>query len=118
MYETKYSRLAPTIVYLTRLARNILRGLAIVIVSLGIGMIGYRHFEGISWVESFENAAMILSGMGPVMDLHTVGGKIFAGMYALFSGIVFLVVMAIVIAPVLHRFLHKFHIEEDKTKSK
>jgi hypothetical protein len=77
-------------------------------------MIGYHHFEHMDWVDAYVNASMILSGMGPVSVLQTEGGKIFAGSYALFSGIAFLVVIAIIIAPVFHRFMHKFHIEDLK----
>lgn len=79
-------------------------------------MFGYHHFEKMSWIDAYVNAAMILSGMGPVEALHTSEGKLFAGTYALFSGIVFLVVIAIIFAPVVHRFLHQFHMDEDKKK--
>lgn len=75
-------------------------------------MAGYHYYESMSWVDAYVNAAMILSGMGPVNPLQTDAGKIFAGSYALFSGIVFLVVIAVIFAPVIHRFLHKFHLEE------
>jgi hypothetical protein len=118
MYETRHQRLAPIPVFLNRLSRNILQGTVIIAISLGLGMFGYHHLEKMSWVDAFENASMILSGMGPVSDLHTNSGKIFAGAYALFSGIIFLVVIGLVIAPILHRFLHKFHVDEGKIKSK
>jgi hypothetical protein len=75
-------------------------------------MWGYHHFEGMDWINAYENAAMILSGMGPVDSLHTEKGKIFAGTYALFSGVIFLIVIAIFIAPLFHRFLHKFMIKD------
>ena len=75
-------------------------------------MCGYHHFEGMDWVTSYENAAMILSGMGPVDPLYTEKGKIFAGSFALFSGIIFLIVIAIFIAPLFHRFFHKFMIKD------
>lgn len=77
-------------------------------------MSGYHHFEKMSLVDSYVNAAMILSGMGPVSALQTTDGKIFAGTYALFSGIIFLFVMALIFAPIVRRFLHKFHMEEGK----
>ncbi len=80
--------------------------------SLFLGMCGYHYFEGMTWVDAFVDAAMILSGMGPVSPLHTSAGKVFAGSYALFSGIVFLVTVAIVFSPVIHRFFHKFHIQD------
>jgi hypothetical protein len=94
--------------FISRVLRNILIGFAVITFSLGLGMIGYGYFEGMSVVDAFLNAAMILSGMGPVSTLETNGGKIFAGFYALFSGIAFLLVIAIIIAPIVHRFLHRF----------
>ena len=77
--------------------------------SLLLGMWGYWHFEGLGGRDAFLNAAMILGGMGPVEVLQTPGGKVFAGLYALYSGLVFLVAVAIVLAPLVHRLLHKFH---------
>lgn len=99
-------------IFLRHFVRNILIGLAITLLALGIGIIGYQHYGAMSWVDAFENASMILSGMGPVADMHTDNGKIFAGLYALFSGTIFLVVIAIVFAPVMRRFLHKLHLDE------
>lgn len=93
--------------------RNALVGLLIMLISLGIGMAGYHYFEELSIVDSYLNASMILSGMGPAAELKTDEGKIFAGTYALFSGVIFLVVIAIIFAPVVRRFLHKFHMEEN-----
>ena len=104
--------LMPQRQFIQKLLRNSLIGLFITILALLIGMVGYRHFEGMPWVDAFENAAMILSGMVPVSELHNAGAKIFAGAYALFSGTLFLVIIAIVMAPIIHRFLHKFHLEE------
>jgi hypothetical protein len=74
-------------------------------------MLGYRAFERMSWLDAFLNAAMILGGMGPVSPLQTAGGKFFAGCYAIFSGVVFITMAAVVLAPVVHRFLHRFHLE-------
>jgi len=76
-------------------------------------MAGYHWLEGLSWVDAYVNAAMILGGMGPVTELHTTGGKVFAGTYALFAGIVFLVTVGVVFAPVLHRVMHRFHLGDD-----
>ena len=73
---------------------------------------GYHLLEGLSWLDAFLNAAMILGGMGPVSELKTSGGKLFAGCYALYSGIVFLLSVGVVLVPLLHRFLHHFHLEE------
>ncbi|HSX11156.1 MAG TPA: hypothetical protein VLF94_05530 [Chlamydiales bacterium] len=77
-------------------------------------MAGYSYFEKMGWVDAYENAAMILSGMGPADTITTAGGKIFAGTYALFSGIIFLVVIAILIAPIFHRFFHSFLVSDHK----
>ena len=74
-------------------------------------MFGYRLFEHMSWIDAFVNAAMILSGMGPVSTLQTNEGKLFAGSYALFSGLAFIIVVGLFVAPVIHRFLHKFHLD-------
>lgn len=100
--------------FLRRVARSGLAALTAVVVSLFVGMVGYHWTEGMPWIDAFVNAAMILSGMGPVGDLHTVGGKVFAGCYALYSGLALITIAAILLAPVAHRFLHRFHIELGK----
>jgi len=82
--------------------------------SLAIGMAGYAHFENLPWRDAFLNAAMLLGGMGPVESPITNGGKLFAGFYALYAGLVFLVAAAILVAPVVHRLLHKFHWDADR----
>lgn len=115
--ESKHQPLAPHHVFISRLMRNFLYGVAMTMVSLGLGMWGYHYFESMTWVDAYANAAMILSGMGPVSNLQTNAGKIFAGTYALFSGVVFLIIVAIIFAPVFHRFFHKLHIEDAKTKN-
>ena len=89
----------------------------LIVFALGIGMTGYHCFESLNWVDAFVNAAMILSGMGPVNQLNTDSGKIFAGCYALFSGLVFLSAVSIVLAPLAHRALHRFHLESGKKES-
>jgi hypothetical protein len=81
-----------------------------------IGIIGYHYFEDMGWIDSLLNASMILGGMGPVNSLYTDSGKIFASIYALFSGIIFLVTVGIIIAPAVHRFLHRLHIDEKDSK--
>ena len=87
---------------------------SIIATSLLIGMIGYHTFEAMNWLDSFLNAAMILGGMGPVNELHTSAGKFFAGCYALYSGLVFLVTAGLIFGPLVHRLLHKFHFDELK----
>jgi hypothetical protein len=85
---------------------------ALMLLSLAIGMVGYEYFEQLAWRDAFLNAAMLLGGMGPVDAPQTNGGKVFAGLYALYSGLIFLVVAALLIAPVVHRVMHKFHWEQ------
>ncbi len=114
MFEPKSKPLLPRTSYYARLARSAAIGLLVIALALGTGMLGYHHFEGMPWIDAFANAAMILSGMGLVAALPTAKGKLFAGFYALFSGLVFVVVMGIVFAPVVHRFMHRFHLEREK----
>jgi hypothetical protein len=97
--------------FLLRLVRHVSIGLMLIVVSLIAGMLGYHHFEHMPWIDAYTNASMILSGMGPVSPLQTDAGKIFAGTYALFSGLALLTIVGIVFAPVAHRFFHKFHLE-------
>jgi hypothetical protein len=113
MYEQRSDRLLPRQAFLLRVARHV--GFAIVLVagSLFGGMLGYVHYEHLGWVDAFLNAAMLLGGMGPVESPRTPGGKIFAGLYALYCGMFFLVIASIVLAPVVHRVLHRFHVAED-----
>ena len=112
MYEKHHERLLSRRNFFRRLVNNFLIALSIIIFSLFIGMLGYRLFEAMSWVDAYVNASMILSGMGPLTTLHSSAGKIFAGTYALFSGIIFLIIIAVILAPIIHRFLHKFHMKE------
>jgi hypothetical protein len=118
MFEHRSKPLLPLRAFYARLARSAAVALLVVAFALGIGMVGYRAFEPMSWVDAFVNAAMILSGMGPASSLQTDGGKIFAGCYALFSGLAFLTSLGIIFAPAVHRFLHKFHSEEPKRDGK
>lgn len=112
MFETKNQKVAHPYLFIKRMVRSIFFGLLIIILSLFLGMWGYHHYENMSWIDAYVNATMILSGMGPVSPLVTTGGKIFAGTYALFSGILFLVVIAVIFSPVYHRFMHQFHLDE------
>ena len=114
MFESRNKQLLPRKEYFHRLAFHAMLGVVVILVSLGIGMIGYHTFEKLPWIDAFVNAAMILSGMGPVATLQTEAGKIFAGCYALYSGIALISVVGIIFAPVIHRFLHKFHLEDKK----
>lgn len=116
LYERRRQPLLSTRAFLLRQLRHTLVAVGVVGFSLGIGVVGYHALEGMPWIDSLLNASMILGGMGPVGELHTAAGKIFASAYALFAGMVFLVVAGILFAPIFHRFLHKFHLEEDIEK--
>ena len=113
MYEHRRQALLSRPAYLRRLVRHGAVAMALILGSLFIGMLGYHTLENLSWLDAFVNAAMILGGMGPVAELHTNAGKVFAGSYALYSGIIFLIVVGVAFAPVIHRFLHRFHAEMD-----
>jgi hypothetical protein len=110
-FEHKTEPLLPVAQYYARLALHGAMALGLVAAALGIGVLGYRGFERMSWTDALLNASMILGGMGPVTDLHTRGGKVFASFYALFSGLAFIAIMGVLFAPVVHRFLHRFHLE-------
>jgi len=118
MFEHRSKPLLPLPAFYARLARSAGIGLLVIVFALSSGMLGYRIFEQMSWTDAFVNAAMILSGMGPVSSLQTAGGKIFAGCYALFSGLAFFAILGIIFAPAVHRFLHRFHVEEAKRADK
>jgi hypothetical protein len=101
-------------VFARRLARNFAVSLLLIAVSLLVGMAGYHWLEEMTWIDAFANAAMILSGMGPLGPLQTWGGKLFAGLYALYSGLVLIVAAGIIFAPLVHRLLHSFHVETEE----
>ena len=111
MYEHHKERLLSRTGFLRRLARHVAVAVLVVAGSLFVGMAGYVHFEGLGWLDAFVNAAMLLGGMGPIWSPATSGGKLFAGVYALYAGMVFLVVASIILAPLVHRVLHRFHWE-------
>ena len=97
--------------YYNAILRGVLASFAIILVSLAIGILGYHYFFHLGFYDSLLNASMILTGMGPVDAARTDGAKVFASIYALYSGIAFLSCVAIVFGPVIHRFLHRFHID-------
>jgi hypothetical protein len=113
MYEHYKQPVIPFRAFLKRLLRHIGVAAAIILFSLGIGILGYRLFGGLSWVDSLLNASMILGGMGPVNLLSGNGAKIFASFYALYSGLVLLVTVGVLLAPVVHRLLHHFHTDSE-----
>lgn len=97
--------------FLRRMAFHLLFALLAIIIALFAGMSGYHFYEKMPWVDAFVNAAMILSGMGPLGNLSTEAGKLFAGFYALFSGLFFILILGIIYAPIMHRFIHKYHLD-------
>ena len=118
MYESRHQRLAPLPVFRRRLVTAGTMGLGLIFASLAIGIAGYMLTEKLAFIDGFLNAAMILSGMGPVHNPETTAGKIFAGVYAIYCGFAVLGIAALMFAPVVHRLFHRFHIEtvEDEVK--
>ena len=114
-YESKHQPLLSRPRFIRRLLRSLTAAAILAGISLLGGMLGYRYFEGMAWIDAFANAAMILSGMGPLTPLQTWGGKLFAGLYALYSGLTLIFATGIIIAPIVHRVLHRFHLETDRS---
>jgi len=112
MFERKYQKIAPVSVFIRRLVVSAGIAILLILFVLFIGIAGYHWIAGLNWVDSLLNASMILGGMGPVNLLTTIGAKVFASLYALFSGLVFIAVMGIVFSPIIHRILHKFHMDD------
>ncbi len=112
MFERRHHPLLSRRLFLRRFVKCAAAGMGIVAFSLLLGMVGYHFIEHLSWIDAFANAAMILSGMGPLNPMRTDAGKLFAGFYALYSGLVIVMVAGITFAPVVHRFLHRFHLED------
>ena len=110
-FEHRAQPVIPPRQFIVRLAHSGIVALAVIAVSLFIGMAGYRLLEGLSWIDAFLNASMLLGGMGPVNTPATFGGKLFAGLYALYCGLAVILVAGVMLAPVAHRILHRFHME-------
>lgn len=110
-YERRRQKLATHAKFAHRMLNAVAMWFAITLVGLAIGVAGYMGFGGLGLVDAFENAAMILSGMGPVADLENPAAKIFAGCYAIFSGLIIVIATGFILAPILHRVLHAFHVE-------
>jgi hypothetical protein len=117
-FEKRHQPLLPRNVYLRRLILTATISILLLTVWMLIGMTGYHVLAGLNWVDSFLNAAMIVGGMGPVDLLKSSAAKVFAGFYAIFSGVLFLSAFAIMAAPIFHRFLHKFHLEASERNTK
>ena len=112
MYEHRQQRPLTRALFAARLLRHLALAGLLLLVSLILGMLGYQHFEHLEWHDAFENTCMLLGGMGPVNNPATPDGKLFAGCYALYAGLVFIVTATIITAPLLHRMLHLFHSDE------
>ncbi len=115
MFEPRHQPLLPRAAFVQRLVRYAALSGGIVFGSLLLGVLGYHIFEGQDWLDALLNASMILGGMGPVGEIHTSAGKVFASCYALYSGMVFLIAAGVIFAPIFHRFMHRFHLEPDAT---
>lgn len=116
-FETKNQPLLPRPDFVLRVTRCFLVTLIMIIGSLFGGMLGYHFLEDMPWIDAFANASMILSGMGPLVPMQTWAGKLFAGLYALYSGLILILASGVILAPFVHRFLHRFHITDEEEKS-
>lgn len=118
MFERKNETLAPLSTFIKRMAESVAMAGILIATALFIGILGYHSIAGFNWIDSLLEASMILGGMGPVRELQEsqVAAKWFASGYALFSGLVFIAVMGIVLAPITHRILHKFHVDDRDLK--
>jgi hypothetical protein len=115
MYEKIGEKLLPWPRFAMRMTLSLLATTAVVAVALAAGVVGYHHIAGLSWIDSILNASMILTGMGPVDTMKDTASKLFASAYALFSGVVFLSAVSIMLAPVFHRVVHAFHVDDDES---
>src|ERR1700741_4911296 len=115
MYENLKQPLLTRAQFLTRVFGHLTAAIGMAVCALLVGMAGYHWLAGLNWVDSLLNASMILGGMGPVDELKTDAAKIFASFYALFSGLVFISLLGLLLAPFVHRLMHRFHIDEEGT---
>jgi hypothetical protein len=116
MFENHKSKLITKKEFISRQIKFMGLAAIILVLSIGIGMVGYHNFGELPWIDAFLNAAMILTGMGPIDHLKTDSAKLFAAFYALYSGVAFLTFVGVLFAPIYHRFLHKFHFQMDDNK--
>ncbi len=113
-FEHRAQRVVSPGEFFVRLAHSGIIAIGIIIISLYVGMLGYHAYEKLNWIDAFLNAAMLLGGMGPVNPPLTDAGKIFAGLYALYCGLAVILVAGVILAPVAHRILHRFHVDTDR----
>lgn len=111
--EHRKQQVVPLRRFVVRVIRYMLFALGLIIISLAIGIFGYHYICGLSWIDSLYMSAMILTGMGPVSEMTTTGGKLFSSFYALYSGVAFLSITAVFFAPIVHRVLHILQVERD-----
>ena len=112
--ENKFEKLAYRNTFVKRVFINVMLAIIILVICLGLGTWGYHYFAQVTWIDAFHNASMILSGMGPVIDIKTKSGKLFSSFYALFSGVVFITNIGILFFPIIHRIIHKFHLDKNR----
>ncbi len=112
MYEHRKQALASLTTFYKRVFTHVLIALGIILLCLAIGILGYHYTAGIEWLDALHNASMILSGMGPVVEITTTSGKWFSSIYALFSGVIFITNVGIILTPAIHRLFHRLHLED------
>jgi hypothetical protein len=117
-YENKSEPVVSREVFLRRLGRNAIVALTVIGVSMIVGIIGYHTIEGMEWIDAFLESAMLLGGMGPIHAPVTVAGKLFAGIYALYAGVLVIGTAGVILAPIFHRLLHSLHVEDDDDEKK
>jgi hypothetical protein len=117
-YEHKSAPLLGGYAFFIRVVWSVLAAFWVTIFSLIIGAVGYSAYAPCKWIDGLHNAAMILAGMGPVVEIHTFTGKIFSTIYALYCGVVYLAIMSMLLAPFYHRMLHRFHLEDEAAKAR
>ncbi len=117
MFEQRHQQLLPQREFIRRLGWSVALGTGLILFSLSLGVAGYHYICGLAWIDAFLDAAMILSGMGPLSPIPTAAGKLFAGCYAIYCGIALIGTTGIIFAPVIHRALHKFHLEESEREN-
>ncbi len=118
MYEHRRQKLLSRPAFLKRLARQGLSALMLVAASMGIGTVGFHLLSEQRWIDALVNSAMLLGGMGPVGDLGGTRGKLFATFFALYAGLVFLIVAGLLFLPLFHRVLHRFHLDQDSDRAR
>lgn len=114
--ERRHEKLAPLSIYVQRIIASLAIASVLILIALTVGILGYHSLAGFNFIDSLLEASMILGGMGPVRELPSDAAKVFASIYALFSGVVFIALMGIILAPVAHRVMHKFHIDDKDVK--